>query len=56
MGLMQYFHRLMPFTHIDLLVNQDSNFPWGKWGMQGGWLSGHILGHMALCSTLGKAP
>jgi len=46
----------MPFIDVDFLVDQDSNFPRAKWGMQGGWLSGHIFNHMALCSTLGKAP
>jgi len=53
---MQYFHRLMPFIDVDFLVDQDSNFPWAKWGMQGGWLSSHTLSHMVPCSTLGKAP
>jgi len=27
-----------------------------RMGMQGGWFSGHILGHMVPCSTLGKGP
>ncbi len=46
----------MPFIDVDFLVNQDSNLPWAKWGMQGGWLSSHIPGHMAPCSTFDKAP
>jgi hypothetical protein len=53
---MQYFHHLMPFIDANFLVDQDSNFTWARWGMQGGWLSSHILGRMAFCSTLGKAP
>jgi hypothetical protein len=53
---MQYLHRLMAFIDVDFLVYQDSNFPWTKWGMQGGWLFGHILGPMVPCSTFGKAP
>jgi len=27
-----------------------------KMGLQGGWLSNHILGHMAPCLALGKGP